>query len=109
MRVLQRFPVRDLLEISWRSLTRHGMGRDSHLWHPGVTLQELLHKTRGETPHAGLRAPSDSECVKRAPNTPTSCLVQHVSIDHGRPDLPVAKQLLDGPNVVPVLEQVCRK
>ena len=35
--------------------------------------------------------------------------IQDVGIDHGRADVRVTEQFLDGANVVPILEQMCRE
>ncbi len=46
--------------------------------------------------------------IDRAPDAP-SAPVQDMGVDHGRLDVFVREQLLNGPDVVPVLQQVCRE
>jgi hypothetical protein len=64
----------------------------------------------GIRPITGLRGrerlAGRSEAIQRAPDTASSRLVQHVSIDHGGAHVGVAEQLLNGADVVPVGEQV---
>ena len=48
---------------------------------------------------------ADGQCVERAAHAEAAA-VQDVRVDHGRADVLVAQQLLDGPDVVPGLEQV---
>lgn len=49
-----------------------------------------------------------SERVHRAPNTQPA-LVQHVRVDHGRPNIRMTEQLLHGPDVRAGLQQMRRK
>jgi hypothetical protein len=53
-----------------------------------------------------LGAGSEVEPVQRAPHAATSP-VQHVGVDHGRSYAPVAQELLDGADVVAILEKMC--
>ena len=48
------------------------------------------------------------QTIRRASN-PKTAAIEHVRIHHRRTHICVAKQFLHGPDVVPVLEQVCRK
>jgi len=52
----------------------------------------------------GLR--DQSEAVDRAAHAKRAP-IEHARVHHRRADVRVAQQLLDGPNVVPILEQVC--
>ena len=46
--------------------------------------------------------------IRRAPNT-LSTPVQHMRIDHRRPDIAVTQQLLHRPNIIPILQQMRRE
>ena len=49
-----------------------------------------------------------SEAISRAVDSPTAS-VQDMGVDHRRAHVLVAQQLLDGPTIIPVLQQVGRK
>jgi hypothetical protein len=53
-------------------------------------------------------APVSASRVERTSNS-SSAAIKDVSVDHGRAHIPMAHQLLDGPDVVPAFQQVRRK
>jgi hypothetical protein len=62
----------------------------------------------GGRPTAGAW-PRLSETIQRTPDTSPPCVVEDMSVDHRGGDIHVAEQLLDGPDVVAVVEQVRRE
>jgi hypothetical protein len=56
----------------------------------------------------GQRFPITSDPVDRAAHAERTT-IEHVRVDHRRADIRVPEQLLHGPNVVSILEQVRRK
>jgi hypothetical protein len=54
------------------------------------------------------RRPVATQLIKRTPDA-TSALIQDMRIDHRRADISMAKEFLNGPDVVPGFEQMCRK
>jgi hypothetical protein len=81
------------------------LGRQRQPLSSEETLQELPPKPQPFR----LREPSEaaaSQRIERAADTTASGPVQDVGRDHRGRDVRVVKQLLDGPDIVPVLEQV---
>jgi hypothetical protein len=44
--------------------------------------------------------------IERTPYASPTAL-QHVRVDHGRTDVLVPQEFLHGPNIVPILQEVC--
>jgi hypothetical protein len=57
-------------------------------------------------PGSATRAGASEVDVKRAPDA-TAATIEDVGVDHGRADVAVAQQFLDGPDVVAGFQQVC--
>src|SRR5688572_24176456 len=86
-------------------------GRDTS--RAALRLALIFFATRPVIPPAaggvtGERTRSRRQEVERAPH-PAAAAVEDVRVDHGRRDVAVPEQLLDGPDVVAGLEQVGRE
>ena len=68
-----------------------------------ATGRRIPATNRGITASSTLRT-----SVRRAPH-PATTAVQDVCVDHSRADVLVAEELLDGPDVVAVLQEVGRE